>query len=279
MSSPPSSLPVSLIAARTLFSSVISQRSATARTPKLLRSITVCCASRPECKNVIATSAPASAIARAEARPSRRAPPVIRAVLPFKGLSDVIRINGLYLLPRSHPSRTKVREWISREVRQLSTITFWRLLNRDWHNPAHPCYTHPNVRTPPGRGLLPQRLPPLRNCQRDPHQTASPRWLHLAGHRRRHRRTTSPPVHRRGPRRLHRWPQSLQVPHGRIRFSPQTRQLKNVPRRTRRRFALESHPHASHPSLRRPSRSLCPQRHPRIIRPLSAQDCDHRFIL
>src|SRR5580693_8740735 len=278
MSSPPSSLPVSLIAARTLFSSVISQRKATARTPKLLRSITVCCASRPECKNVMATSAPAFAIAKAVARPRRRAPPVIKTVFPFKGLSDVIRMNGLYLLPRRHPERTKVREG-SRAKYVNSLHRLARPSPTHWQKPAHPCYTQPNVESPPGRGLLPQRLPPLRNRQRDPHQTPSPRRLHLAGHRRRRRRTTPPPVHRRGPRRLHRRPQSLQIPHGRVRLPPQTRQLKNVPRRTRRRFALESHPHAPHPSLRRPSGSLCPQRHPRIMPSLPAQDCDHRFFL
>ena len=46
------------------------------------------------------TSAPAAAIAKAEARPNRRAPPVISTVFPFNGLSDVTRINGLYLLPQ-----------------------------------------------------------------------------------------------------------------------------------------------------------------------------------
>src|ERR1700734_2868834 len=103
MSSPPSSLPVSLMAALTLFSSVMSQRNATARTPKLLRSITVCCASRAECRKVIATSVPALAIAKAVGRPSRRAPPVINADFPCKSRSV---INGLYLLlTRGQPQR------------------------------------------------------------------------------------------------------------------------------------------------------------------------------
>ena len=49
----------SLIADLTLFSSVMSHRRATARTPKLPRSMTVCWASRAELRKVMATSAPA----------------------------------------------------------------------------------------------------------------------------------------------------------------------------------------------------------------------------
>src|SRR4029077_2738342 len=43
--------------------------------------------------------------------------------------------------------------------------------------------------------------------------------------RRRLRRTTPPPVQRRSPCRLHRRPQSLQVPHGRTRVSEKAGQL------------------------------------------------------
>ena len=53
--------------------------------PKLPRSMTVCWASRTELRNVMATSAPASASPSAMARPKRRAPPVIRTVLPERG--------------------------------------------------------------------------------------------------------------------------------------------------------------------------------------------------
>ena len=86
---PPSSFTASLIVARTLFSTVMSHFRAKARPPAAVRSMTVCCASRAERLNVIATSAPAAASASAEARPSRFAPPVISTVLPRSGLSCV----------------------------------------------------------------------------------------------------------------------------------------------------------------------------------------------
>src|SRR5579864_2815596 len=72
-----------------------------------------------------------------------------------------------------------------------------------------------DARSPPRSGLHTQRLPPLRNRQGKPRQARAPWPVPLAGSGRRCRRPTSPPVHRRGPRRLHRRPQSLQVPHGR----------------------------------------------------------------
>src|SRR5215469_681564 len=85
MSIPPNSRAASRNAPRTLFSSVMSQRNANARTPRPARSTTVCCASRAELRKVIATSAPDSASASALARPNRFAPPVINAVLPRSG--------------------------------------------------------------------------------------------------------------------------------------------------------------------------------------------------
>ena len=44
-------------------------------------------------------------------------------------------------------------------------------------------------------------------------------------------------------------------------------------------FALESHAHAPHPSLRRPAGPLRSRRHPRIMLPLPAQDRHHRQLL
>ena len=70
-------------------------------------------------------------------------------------------------------------------------------------------------------------------------QALAPRRLHLAGNRRRRRRRTPPPVQRRSPRGLHRWAQSLQVPHGRAGISPQARQL-NFLRRNRHASATIS---------------------------------------
>src|ERR1700677_3152349 len=96
MSIRPSSRPASCIIDFTLASSVMSQRRAKARTPRLERSITVCCASRAELRKVMATSAPACARARAEARPRRRAAPVIRHALPRKGLHSPLSTFGFY---------------------------------------------------------------------------------------------------------------------------------------------------------------------------------------
>src|SRR5579872_5609518 len=189
----------------TLFSFVISHRNATARTPKLLRSMTVCCASRPECKKVMATSAPAWAMASAVARPRRRAPPVIRTVFPASGFSSALSIDGNCIVIDVHVGTAR-RGF--NHIAAISAHTF--VLEQTHHN----CYTHSHVGPSPSRGLLPQRMSSLRDRQRDPQQFAAPRRLHLAGRRRRQRRATAPPVHRRSPGRLHRRPQSLQVPHG-----------------------------------------------------------------
>src|SRR5215471_5701568 len=100
MSIRPSSRPTSFIMARTLASSVTSQRKANALTPCADRSTTVSRASRDECRNVMATSAPARANRSADARPNRLAAPVTRAVLPFRTLASVSCIGGFYCLPR-----------------------------------------------------------------------------------------------------------------------------------------------------------------------------------
>src|ERR1700722_4653413 len=258
MSSPPSSRRVSLIAVLTLFSSLTSQRKAIALTPKLLRSITVCCASRPECRKVMATSAPASAKAKADARPRRRAPPVMRTVFPESGLADATCADALFadalcidrnciVIANLGPG---MEDWIGRclEVRHSEAPRFHprgRGVSREqfqthpwqfrlsqwsdhWNKPCLNCYTQRDVRRSPSRGLLAQRMSPVRDRQRNAHQTAPPRRIRLAGNRRRQRRPTPPPVHRRSPSYLHRRPQSLQISHGRIRFPAQARQL-NTP--------------------------------------------------
>src|SRR5260221_422967 len=86
MSSPPSFLTTSFTAAATLLGSVTSQRTASACPPDFSKAATVFAASLPAFQNVMATPAPASANASADARPSRRAPPVTSATFPANGL-------------------------------------------------------------------------------------------------------------------------------------------------------------------------------------------------
>src|SRR5579863_1843966 len=110
----PSSRPASFIMARTLASSVTSQRSAKVRTPKPDKSMTVSRASRAESRKVMATSAPACASASAEARPKRRAAPVTRAVFPRRGLASRSSMQRFYRRAkrrRTAKSRRKTIRW------------------------------------------------------------------------------------------------------------------------------------------------------------------------
>src|SRR5208282_3155155 len=132
-----------------------SQCRAKARTPKLARSTTVCCASRAEVRKVMATSAPAWARARAEARPRRRAAPVIKQVLPRKGLSGSLCMAEFYLFSFLH--NFPVESAVGRRLQSG------------------------RARVPAGRGVFAQGLSPLRAGEGESHEALAPRRLHLAG--------------------------------------------------------------------------------------------------
>src|SRR5271163_406173 len=150
----PNSRPASFIMDLTLASSVTSQCRARARTPKLARSTTVCCASRAELRKVMATSAPAWARARAEARPRRRAPPVMRQALPRSGLSGSLCMAEFYLL--------------AHDFFRFLTISYWNRPLKGGYNP-------PDAGVPPGRGLLAQGMPSLRVGEGEPREALPPR--------------------------------------------------------------------------------------------------------
>src|SRR6516162_6994670 len=168
MSSPPSSRTASRTAALILFSSVTSQGIAKARTPRELRSITADRASLAECLKVIATSASASANAIALCHPSRFAPPVIKAVLPDKGLfaahSDFFMV-GILQFPAPRRSPSPVRH--SCDVQSHGSL------------PEKIAKLATNARVSPCSALHSQGVSPVRAREGEPGQAASPRRVQL----------------------------------------------------------------------------------------------------
>src|ERR1039458_2989279 len=150
MSSPPNRFATCLIMAFTLVSSVTSQGSASARTPKLRRSINARCASLADVRKVMATSAPASAKAKALARPSRRAPPVISATLPAR------RVPLGFAMPAILSRHRKFPPQLWSKLPSLTTTDTGCFPWRNWFVRSLPILKlHSSIRCYPPRKLAP----------------------------------------------------------------------------------------------------------------------------
>src|ERR1700685_1720728 len=106
----------------------------------------------------MATSAPAWARARAEARPRRRAAPVMRQVLPRRGLSGSLSL---------------------RSVCMAEFYLFSFLHNFPVESAVEGRLQSGRARVPAGRGLFTQGLSPLRAGEGESHEALAPRRLHL----------------------------------------------------------------------------------------------------